>query len=104
MSAHRATGPIPPDVFQDIVNAPYGQAASMIRKYDPLWGRSLGNGEKIKWRVKLTQQVTMAAFVTVEAESEEEAEHLASLIPDQSVSWDFEDADLSEVESAEPLP
>ena len=98
-----ATGPIPRDEFFSLVDAPCGRAAQVIRRYDPLWGRGLGDGKKIKWRVKLTQLVTMAGYVTVEAESQEEAGHLAEQIPDRDVSWDFECADLSEIEEVEPM-
>lgn len=96
-------GPLSAAEFQEAVDAPYGQATAILRKHDPMWGRFKEEGEKIRWRVKLTQSVTMGATTYVEASSEEEAEALAALIPAHSLNFDqFIDADEGEIESVEP--
>lgn len=99
----KATGPIPRDEFASLVSAPYGAAEKAIRKYDPLWGRK--PGEKLKWRVKFTREVTEVGYATVEAESEKEAEELADKISDASISWDVEGwQDNGTIESVEVIP
>ncbi|SMF65482.1 hypothetical protein SAMN02982989_3366 [Xaviernesmea oryzae] len=88
-------GPLSQEQFKDLVDAPYGRAGDTIRKFDPLFGKTSSDGEIVKWRIKLVQEVRMVGYVTVEAVNEEEAELAAEAIPDASVSWDFEDADSS---------
>jgi len=99
MSLDRSTGPVPREKFAEIVNAPYGQAAKMIRKYDPTWG--LKEGEKIKWRVCCSGTMTGTAYV--EAASEEEAIDLAEKLSASEVDWD-DGRDEIEIESVEPKP
>ncbi len=85
-------GPLSQEEFKALVEAPYGAAKLAIQKHDPLWGRDEPDpGEKRKWRV------------TVEAETEEEAEELAQAIPDSQINWDYEDSDPPEVDSVEPI-
>lgn len=97
-------GPLSQEEFKALVETPYGVAKLEIQKHDPLWGRDEpAPGEKRKWRVTLTQCVTMSGLVTVEAETEEEAEELAQAIPDSKINWDYEDSDPPEVDSVEPI-
>jgi hypothetical protein len=81
-------GPLTPEQFQSAVDAPYGGAAEILRRHDPMWGKFTGDGEKIKWKVRLHQQVTMQAVTYVEAATEEEAEALAALIDTGALTFD----------------
>lgn len=99
------TGPLSPEEFKALVDAPHGQALKAIRKYDPLYGKFSAEGEPRKWRVKMTKEVQAVGFVTVEAVTEEEAEALAHGVPDHKIDWDFDyydDDGTSWVEEVEP--
>lgn len=97
-------GPMSADEFQRAVDAPYGQAMTMLRQHDPMWGKfPKGEGEKIRWKVRLHQQVTMMAITYVEAESQAEAEALAELVDAKTLTFDsFIDADSGEVVDVVP--
>jgi hypothetical protein len=77
------TGPIPREVFAQIVAAPFGGATQAIRKFDPLWGRVAG--EPIKWKVKLSRETREVGSAVVEASTEEEANEIAALLPDKDI-------------------
>jgi len=94
-------GPLSAEEFKSLVNAPHGQAADAIRKFDPLFGKNSG-GETRPWRVKLVQEVRMSGYVTVEAATEDDACILAEAIPEGKISWDFEDSDLPYIVEAKP--
>jgi len=94
------TGPIPPEEFKALVDAPCGQALKVIRQYDPHYGKD--DGELRKWRVKLFKEVQAEGFVTVEASSAEEAEALAYGVPDHKIDWDYDDCGTSFVEEVNP--
>lgn len=95
-------GPLSAEEFQKAVEAPYGRAGDILRKGDPLWGRSFPDGELARYKVTFHQQVTMRATKYVEAHSEEEAEAMAEAIPDDELTFDhFVDADNSELVSVE---
>lgn len=96
-------GPLSDAEFQAAVDAPYGQASAILRKHDPMWGKfPSGEGDKIRWKVRLHQQVTMMAIAYVEAESEAEAEALAALIDTDTLTFDtFIDSDDGEVVDVE---
>jgi hypothetical protein len=79
-----STGPIPREEFAKLLSAPYGEAAKRIRRYDPMWGRA--DGEKIKWRVEVTGQITGSAYV--EASSEDEASKAAENLSAAEIDWD----------------
>lgn len=98
------TGPIPPEEFKALVDAPHGHALKIIQKYDPLYGRFPAGGEPRKWRVKLSKEITATGFVTVEAVTAEEAEELAHGVPDHKIDWDydFDDDGTSWVEEVKP--
>lgn len=81
-----ATGPIPRDKFAEIIAAPFGEAAKLIRKFDPLWGRV--PGEIIKWRVVVEREVTETGVAYVKAATKEEAMKLADNLPDTEFSWE----------------
>jgi hypothetical protein len=100
---HSSTGPIPAEEFKALVDMPHGRALKAIRKYDPLYGKLSNDGEPIKWKVTLIQEVRMVGYVTVEAVNAEEAELVAGDISDRDVTWHFDSADASYVEGAEPL-
>lgn len=98
-------GPLSAEEFQKAVDAPYGRAGDILRKADPLWGRSFPDGVKSRWKVTFRQQVTMQAIKYVEAGSEEEAEAIAETIPDNELTFDqYVDADDSELVSAVEAP
>ena len=103
MSVH-PFGPLSAEEFQKAVDAPYGEAAVILRKHDPMWGKFPQDGEKVRWKVTLHQQVTMAATTYVEAGTEEEAEALAALIPAKDLTFDSyvdsDDGEIFEVERA----
>lgn len=93
----RSTGPIPREKFAALVDAPFGEAAKQIRKFDPLWG--LAQGTKIKWRVECSGKLYGGAIV--EASSEEEAMKLADKLTTNDVDWDNGSDDF-EILSVEP--
>lgn len=96
-------GPLAPEQFQNAVEAPYGGADEILRQHDPMWGKFPSNGEKIRWKVRLHQQVTMQGETYVEAETEAEAEALAALIDPDTVKFDtFVGADDGEVYDVVP--
>ena len=96
-------GPLSPAEFQEAVDAPYGKATAILRRHDPMWGRFANEGDKIKWRVRFQQTVTMGATSYVEAATEEEAEALAELIPAKDLRFDeFISDDDGELISVEP--
>lgn len=86
MTPHPSTGPIPPDEFKKLADAPFGAALKTIRKFDPLYG--LPPGEKIKWRVTFEREITQEGEAYVMAASKEEAEKLADEIPESKICWD----------------
>jgi len=97
-------GPLSQEEFKALVETPYGAAKLAIQKHDPLWGRDEpAPSEKRKWRVTLTQMVTMSGCVTVEAETEDEAELLADAIPDSKIDWNYRSTYSSEIDSVEPI-
>lgn len=85
-------GPLSPEQFQEAVNAPAGGAAAILRKHDPLWGKlPAEDGVPIKWKVRLRQEVTMCAYLTIEAVTEEQALALAeteATAKGGDLSWD----------------
>jgi hypothetical protein len=96
-------GPLSDEEIQAAINAPFGGAADILRKHDPMWGKFLSTGDKIRWKVTLHQQVTMQATTYVEAETEEEAEELAAMIDSAKLTFDtFVDSDDGEVIEAVP--
>ncbi len=99
----KSTGPIPRDVFAEIVAAPHGKARDMIRKYDPLWGRV--EGEPIKYRARFTRRAREVGYATVEASSEKEAETLANLLDTSTIDWQPDDFDEEgELDYVEVVP
>lgn len=82
-------GPMSADEFQKAVDAPYGMAAGMLRRYDPLWGRMNAEGDPIRWKVTLEKSVRMRATTYVEAVTEEQADLLAANIDDAKLNWNF---------------
>lgn len=101
--ADKSTGPIPRDVFAEIVAAPHGKARDMIRKYDPLWGRV--EGEPVKWRAHFTRRTREVGYATVEASSEKEAEKIAALLDTSTIDWQPDDSDEEgELDYVEAIP
>lgn len=99
-----STGPMTSEQLKALADAPHGHALKEIRKFDPLYGRLSGEGELIKWRVKLTKEVQAVGFVTVEAATKEDAEALAEEVDDHKVEWDFDDDGCGFwVEEAKPV-
>jgi hypothetical protein len=89
-----STGPITREQFKRIVDAPFGAAGEMIRKYDPLWG--LKPGEKMEWEV--TVQRMQQGTVIVKAATEEEAQNMAGEVNESDVNWDSRDDEMEVVE------
>lgn len=85
-------GPLSAEEFQQAIDAPFGGAADILRKHDPLWGKLSPDGAPIKWKVRLEQEVTMVAFLTVEAATAEDAIAIAEETADKArdLGWDFD--------------
>jgi len=95
-------GPLSAEEFQKAVDAPYGLAGDILRKADPLWGRSFPEGEKSRWKVVFHQQVTMSATAYVEAASEEEAAAIAEHFDTSKLTFDrYVDSGDDEIASVE---
>lgn len=97
-----ATGPIPPEEFRALIEAPYGAATKAIRQYDPMWGRK--DGETVRWRVRVSMERPVVGSVIVEAETEEEAIDRAFEVNPDTIEWEPDGMANLMVESAEPLP
>ena len=67
--SHRSTGPLTPEELKELASEPFGAGLKAIRKYDPLYGRK--EGERFRWRVRLSARAFAEA--TVMAANEEEA-------------------------------
>lgn len=93
-----STGPVPRAEFFSLVEAPFGDAAKKIRKYDPLWG--LPPGTKIKWRVECRRTVQYGTAI-IEAKTEKAAEAEAEDLTADDVDWDS-DPDDFEIVSIKP--
>lgn len=104
MTNDPVSGPIPRDIFDELVTAPYGVAAKTIRKFDPTWDRA--EGEKFKWRVRFEREVTEVGYATVEAESADEAEQIAQNLDEQEIleAGETDNFCAWDVISAEPRP
>ena len=96
------SGPIPREKFVELINAPFGEATKVIRKYDPLYGRE--DGEVIRWNVKFARKAYETGYATVEASSKEEAEKIASEMSGSKIDWepDYDD-ELGEIIDIEPI-
>jgi hypothetical protein len=81
---HPATGPIPPEKFRELVDAPHGEARLLIRQYDPFWG--LEPGQKIDFEVEVRCEMIGGAIV--KAASLEEAKKLADNLKSSDIEWD----------------
>ena len=71
----RAWGEVSPEDVQEIINAPAGKAAEIIRKYDPAWGRT---GEEV-YEVHFVKKITEYhnCKVKISAASQEDADKIA---------------------------
>lgn len=96
MKTDPVTGPLSRDQFRELVDAPFGKATEVIRKYDPLFGRK--EGEKFSWKVIASSTSTMVAYV--EAENEDEAKKLADELDDDAFD-SCNDGDIT-IESVKP--
>lgn len=93
-------GPLSPEEMQQAIAAPHGAAVKIIRQHDPMWGRA--HGEAIKWKVRVTQEVVMEAFVEVEADSQEDALAAAEALDANKLSWDHDYDGPIEADYARP--
>ena len=84
-----------------LADAPYGKAAEVLRKHDPLFG--VKDGDKIKWSVHVTTTSTATAYTEVEAGSEEEAIELVSKRGANSFDWEVGWVDDFDVDGADPV-
>lgn len=99
------SGPISVEELKALAELPFGQAEAELRKHDPLWGKPAKDHDEqkpIKWKVFVTQEVTMEAFVTVEAVSEEEAMEIAETMSEGELSWDYNSSDSIVAQHAVP--
>lgn len=89
------SGPLTRDELRALTDAPFGEAAKVIRKHDPLFGRA--PGEKLDWLVVL--EVSGQARCVVTACSEAEARELA--LDSTAAEIDFTVIDDIEIYSIE---
>lgn len=101
MALDPSTGPVPREEFATLIDAPYGEAAKKIRKYDPLFG--IPPGTKIKWTVRCETMGRRDGTAEVEAASEKEAAALAENLTYDEVEWDFDEDDFR-ILSIKPTP
>ncbi len=92
------SGPMPRERLRELADAPFGEAAKAIRKYDPQFGRR--EGEKFEWEVRVERSGPDQGTVIVMAANEDEACDLAEDADECDVSWDYSDG-LTAI-SAEP--
>ncbi len=93
-----ATGPVPRAKFYALVDAAYGEATKVIRKYDPMFGRK--EGEQLQWLVTYTQEIYGYAYV--HATSEKEARELAKrLNRSKEIAWETPEKDEGQLLSVE---
>lgn len=100
--AHPISGPISPDELKSLADLPYGQATIELRKHDPLYG--VKPGQKIEWIVRVSCETKMEGYVTVKADSEEEAIRKAERVPASTIDWNFSGYDDEEVEACHAEP
>lgn len=101
MSHDPVSGPLSREELRELVAAPYGAGLKVLRRYDPMVGRA--PGETIKWRVSMYRECIERGWVTVEASSADEAEDIASKLPDAKIEWDdVEPTGEAWIEDVEP--
>lgn len=81
------TGPVPREEFAQAVAAPAGEAAKILRRYDPFFGKAAG--EKITWKVRVRRSGYDKGTAYVEAASEKEAGELVDDLDDDEIDWDY---------------
>ncbi len=96
MARDPITGPISREEFKALVQAPFGEAVKVIRKYDPQFGRA--EGEKFRWKVRGRCNSTVEAYVM--AANQEEADKLADELTDAAFDY-CSDGEI-EIDSVEP--
>jgi hypothetical protein len=94
-----STGPLDRETLKELAAAPFGEAAAVIRKYDPQWGRGLG--EKFDWKVTVRRSGADRGTAIIKAANQEEADALADDLTEMEIDWDY-DSDGFEVETVEP--
>lgn len=93
------TGPMSREEFALAVSAPAGQAAKIIRKYDPQFGRA--PGEKFPWKVSVSRDGADTGTAYIMAANQEEADEAADALTETEVHWDYSDGGLV-ITSVEP--
>ena len=96
--SHPSTGPLTPEELKELAGEPFGAGLKAIRKHDPLYGRK--EGERFRWRVRLSAHAW--ADATVMAADEEEALRAAYLLDESEI--EYNEFGNHEVESVEPEP
>jgi len=86
----KSFGVLTPEEFKAALEAPAGGALKIIRKKDPMWGRSAGEVSKFKVRVYATATVTEEDIHTfdVEAINEDQAKEAAEILAKEH-DWDW---------------
>ena len=79
----RVTGPLSREELRALAQAPFGEAAKVIRKFDPLFGRT--EGEKFEWEVTCEGDLRGTAYVM--AATQEEADELADKLDCAEIDW-----------------
>ncbi|MBN8958022.1 MAG: hypothetical protein J0H17_15845 [Rhizobiales bacterium] len=96
------TGPLSREEFAALIDAPYGRATEVIRKYDPMFGRA--PGEQIEWEVTFERDVTQEGYAVVKASSEEEAREVAEGLSSFEIDWNDGDLCRGRVADVKAVP
>lgn len=101
MSNDPVTGPVPPQVFKALADAPHGHAARTIREYDPTWGLDGQPEPETKtWLVFLrVRMVDAEGTIMIKAPTKTLAEQLAKAqieSPDEfkKIDWEVRSRDV----------
>jgi hypothetical protein len=100
MANDPSTGPMPRERLKELVDAPFGKAAEIIRQYDPMWGRRAG--EKHEWLVRVERDGTGTGTAFIKAANQDEADELADELTESDIDWDDCDFNGLSIISVEP--
>ncbi len=107
MTTHPSYGPMPPHIMQDAIAAPFGKAALIIRKYDPLFGLR-GSGMK-RFRAKVSRKRVREemAMIEVIADTKEQVEAQIGHMNWHGFHWDEgssyeEESNIDNIQEVQP--
>lgn len=105
MDRAKAWGGMTEADIEAAIGAPAGEAVRIIRKYDPLFGREIGNANRYKVSICRTTALLERAEVVVEADSPEKAREAVKLMDMNAFRWREVDTDVEyETEGVRQCP